>query len=260
MFKALFERSRNRLEYLCRWLGRPVPGDIARWDDRPIEDLLERLDGIAPDPAVAAAEADSLITTIRRYGVPLSATDTVTLRRFHAEFAAEGLELRFTSTGRRPRYYYPTLRQLILERDLGGQRAGYLASSAAWQVVKDLEDRDRVIPVVGNLAGSGAFPAIAREVTARGARVSALYVSNVEMYIWRDGTFPQFAATAARLPRDDRSLLIRSVFGGGFAQAHPRNRPPHVSTQLVQPLADFAAREARGWGSYWELVTAGNRN
>lgn len=257
MFKALFQRSRNRLEYLGRWTGRLVPQDVGRWDGASIDAILFTVDSLPVDST--GAETDSIIAAVRQYGVPLQVTDTATIRRFHAEFIRHGLDLRFTSTGRAPRYYYPTLRQLILERDLEGNRAGYLATEAAWRVVRDLEARDRIIPVVGDLAGSTAFPAIGREISARGERVSALYVSNVEMYLWRDGSFRAFATNAARLPRDSRSVIIRSFFGGGFGQSHPLNRPDHMSTQLVQTLDDFARRESRGWSSYWELVTLGNR-
>ena len=258
MFKALFERSRNRLEFLSRWTGRVVPADAGSWDSAPIEDILSRVDSQPVDPA--NSETDSILATIRRYGVPLTVGDTATIRRFHSEFISYGLDLRFTSTGRAPRYYYPTLRQLILERDLEGRQSSYLATDQGWRFVKELEGRDRVIPVVGNLAGSVAFPAIGREIATRGERVSALYVSNVEMYIWRDGTFGTFASNAARLPHDGRSVIIRSFFGGGFGgPSHPLNHAPYVSTQLVQLLDDFARREKDGWSSYWELVTLGNR-
>lgn len=257
MFKALFERSRNRFEFLSRWTGRVVPADAGSWDGAPIERILAAVDSLAVDGS--STGTDSLIATVRRYGVPLSVPDTETIRRFHGEFVRQGLDLRFTSTGRQPRFYYPTLRELILQRDLEGNQASYLASEDGWRFMKDLEARNRVIPVVGNLAGSTAFPAIGREVAARGERVSALYVSNVEMYLWRDQSFDTFAANAARLPRDERSVIIRSFFGGGFGQSHPLNRPPHFSTQLVQSLDDFARRESQGWSSYWELVTRGNR-
>jgi hypothetical protein len=259
LFKALFERSQNRLEYLARWTGRTVPANVAQWTGRPLEDILAAVDSLAVDNRVAIAEGDTLLTIIHGYGVPLSLTDTATIRRFHGEFIQSGLDLRFTSTGRQPRYYYPTLRQLILERDLEGRQASYLASEDAWRFLKSLQSRNRLIPVVGNLAGTSAFPAVSREIAARNERVAALYVSNVEMYLWRDGTFPKFAATAARLPRDARSVIIRSVFGSGFGQSHPLRRDPHYSTQLVQSLEDFATREARGWSSYWDLVTSGNR-
>jgi hypothetical protein len=257
MFKALFEQSQNRLEYLSRWTGRVVPPDVRRWDGAPIDSILAYVDSLPVDST--GAGTDSIIASVRRLRLPLLVSDTATIRRFHGEFIRNGLDLQFTSSGRAPRYYYPTLRQLILERDLEGNQAGYLANEESWRVVRDLEARDRIIPVVGNLAGSTAFPALGREIAARGERVSALYVSNVEMYLWRDDSFRVFATNAARLPRDGRSVIIRSFFGGGFGQSHPLNRPDHVSTQLVQTLDDFAEREARGWYSYWELVTLGNR-
>jgi hypothetical protein len=257
MFKALFQRSANRFEYLARWTGRIIPPGVRTWDGVSVDSILNYVDSLPVDPK--GSETDSIIATVRRFGIPLAMADTSTIRRFHNEFTRQGLDLRFTSSGRSPRYYYPTLRQLILERDLEGNKASYLASEDSWRFLKDLQGRNRVIPVVGNLAGSKAFPAISREISARNERVSALYVSNVEMYIWRDGSFATFAEHAARLPRNERSVIIRSFFGGGFGQSHPLNRPEHVSTQLVQTLDDFARRQEAGWNSYWELVTLGNR-
>ncbi len=257
MFKALFQRSSNRFEYLARWTGKVVPPDVRSRNGAPIDSILAWVDSLPVDPR--HSETDSILATVRRYGIPLAVIDTATIRRFHNEFVSQGLDLRFTSTGRVPRFFYPTLRQLILERDLDGNRASYLASEDGWRFLKDLEARDRVIPVTGNLAGTKAFPAITREISARRERVSALYVSNVEMYIWRDGSFATFAENATHLPRDERSVIIRSFFGGATGQSHPRAQPDHFSTQLVQTLDDFARRQSTGWSSYWELVTAGNR-
>jgi hypothetical protein len=257
MFKTLFQRSKNRLEYLARWTGRVVPADVRAWDSAPIDSILSYVDSLPMD--TTGGETDAIIATVMTYGIPLVTVDTSTIRRFHTEFAQQGLDLRFTSSGRPPRFYYPTLRQLILERDLEGNRASYLASEESWRFLKDLEARNRIIPVTGNIAGVKAFPAISREIAARKERVSALYVSNVEMYLWRDGSFATFAGHAVRLPRDERSVIIRSFFGGGFGQSHPRNQPDHFSTQLVQTMSDFARRESDGWSSYWELVTLGNR-
>jgi hypothetical protein len=260
LFRALFERSQNRLEYLCRWLGRAVPADVSDWRDRPVADIVAAVDAIPADPRTADATLEDLLRTVRGFGVPLADSDLMTIRRFHGEFARLGLDLRFTSVGRAPRPGYPDLRELILARDLDGEQVGYLSSHERWATVRALQRAGQVIPVVGNLGGSRAFPEIGREVAARGLTVSALYVSNVEMYLWRDGQFEQYAQTVASLPRSSRSVVIRSFFGGGFGQNHPLRVTGHLSTQLVQPMDDFAARWRRGgWGSYWELVTAGNR-
>jgi hypothetical protein len=260
LFKALFERSRNRYEFLSRWLGRPLPSDVESWTNRPIEAILARIDSLPPDETAAREEIVALLKAISRYGVPLTTVDSATIARFHEEFVRSGLEIRFSSTNRAPRFYYPTLRQLILERDLDGNQANYLASRERWDFLKDLEARNRLIPVVGNLAGNKAFPAIGHDVAARGERVAALYVSNVEMYLWRDGGFDSFARSAAALPRDSHSVIIRSFFGSGYGGRHPLSQPGHMSAQLVQPLDDFADRLKKGgWSSYWEVVTFGNR-
>jgi hypothetical protein len=199
-----------------------------------------------------------MLAAVRRYGVPLTPNDIETLTRFHTTFVREGLELRFTSFNRAPRPYYPTLRQLIRERDLSGRQAGYLALEKDFQFVKELHAAGRVIPVIGDFAGTKALPGIAREIAARGEKMSALYMSNVEFYLWRDGGFGAFAANVARLPRDARSVIIRSYFGGGYGDRHPMAQDGHFSVQLYQTMDDFTRRlNGPGWKSYWELVTEG---
>jgi hypothetical protein len=261
MFKALFERSRSRMDYLCRWLGRVPPPNLAAWDNRGIEDILDWIDSRPTDDQFVGTEQAGIIRAAQSTGIPLSAQDIATIKRFHSTFTREGLGLRFTSFNRGPRPYYPTLRQLILERDLDGKLASYLADEADWRYVKGLQSANRVIPVVGNLAGPHSLAAIGRDVTARGEKVAAIYTSNVEQDIWRVGSFPKFAESLKALPRSDggRSVIIRSYFGGGYGgQQHPLARGSYYSTQLLQTLDDFAARQRKGgWTSYWELVTAG---
>lgn len=260
MFKGLFARSGNRLEYLCRWLGRPVPADVAAWGDRPLADILAYLDRTPPDPAFAAAEQRAVLAEAVRSGVALSAKDHETIARFHGEFIREGLELRFTSFNRPPRPYYPTLRQLILERDMDGRPGSYLVREADFLFLKELHARGRIIPVVGNLAGNGALPALAEELAVRGTRLSALYTSNVEFYLWGDDTFDTYARNVARLPREPHAVIIRSWFGRQFGDQHPLAVPGYASAQLLQPVDDFVRRHgAGGWRSYRELVTRGAR-
>jgi hypothetical protein len=261
MFKALFERSRNRMDYLCRWLGRRPPENVEAWNTKSIEDIVGWIGARPPDEAFAATEQAGIVAAAKSTGIALSAQDVATIRRFHSAFVKDGLDLRFTSFNRGPRPYYPTLRQLILERDLDGRMASYLAREESWGFLKGLQVADRVIPVVGNLAGNHALSAIGRDVAARGEKVQAIYTSNVEQYIWRDGTFPHFAETVTRLPHDSRSAIIRSYFGGGYGgQGHPLAKSGHYSVQLVQTLDDFIGRHrSGGWGSYWELVTLGAR-
>ena len=257
MFRALFARSRNRAEYLALLLGRPVPPDVQRWSARPVVALVAYADSTPATDASAASARRVVLEEVKRSGVALSAADLATIERFHSAFIQAGLGLQFSSAGRTPRPYYPTLRQLVLERDLDGDQASYLASEADFQFVKALQRRGLVVPVVGNLAGDHALPTIGRFLRQRGERVSAFYTSNVEDYLMRDGSFARYARTVTELPRTRNSVIIRSYFGGGFRGAHPQAVPGYFSTQLLQSLDAFAARQARGgYASYRDLVMA----
>jgi hypothetical protein len=255
MFRSLFARSESRLEFLCQWLGRRCPPDLAAWRDRPVDDLARYLDDAPRDPALVRQVQAALVADARGSGLALSPADLATIRRFHDEFARDGLALRFTSHGRSPQAYYPTLRDLLLARDADGHQGSYLAADGDWRYVKALHAANRVIPVVGNLAGERALAGIARDVRASGDVVSAFYTSNVEYYLWGDGSFDAFARNVAALPRDARSVIIRSFFNR-FREPHPLAAPGHPSVQLLHRLDDFAARATRaGWPSYRALVT-----
>ena len=255
LFKALFARARNRAEYLALLLGRPVPRDVERWRTRSIDSLVAWIDRTPATDSSAAAARALVLASAPVFGVPLSEGDLATIERFHSAFIEAGLGLQFTSAGRGPRAYYPTLRQLLLERDLEGRAASYLASEASFAVVQELQRRDLVVPVVGNLAGNHALAAVGRLVRQRGERVSAFYVSNVEDYLFRDGSFGHYAETVSALPRDRNSVIIRSWFGR-FREPHPQTVAGFASTQLLQRMDDFAADAANDeYESYRDLTT-----
>lgn len=228
LFKALFSRSRTRVEYLARLTGRPVPADIETWRTAPIDRLIAHIDTSAGAPG-------PIDDAVARIGVPLSADDRATIDRFHRRFVADGLSLRFQSTGRPPQSYNPTFRDLLRETDATGRQGNYLADEDAFQFVKRLQARDLIIPVTGDLSGPSAVAAIAKLLAARGERMSAIYVSNVEFYLFGAGTFPDFMTNLGRLPRAPNSVVIRSVFGRFAAPA----RAGDASTSSVQPMAEL---------------------
>ena len=255
LYKALFEIARNRVEYLALLTGRAVPGDLAKWNRRSIDEVVGYIDGASPDADQFEATRAMVRAKLRAYGVPLNSAELETIGRIHRAFFDAGLDLRFTSLGRAPRPYYPTFRQLILEKDLTGRQGNYLAREEDYQFVKGLQTRNLVVPVVGNLAGDHALREIGRVAAERGEKISAFYVSNVEFYLMRDGSFDEFAATVRTLPRDARSVIIRSYFGGGFYGAHPQAVAGYYSTQLLQTISSFVREsEGHGYATYFDLV------
>lgn len=255
LYKALFELSETRADFLALLLGREAPPDPASWRDRSIEELVAWMDAQRLDPAVADRVRQRTDSAVATLGVPLSREDLATIGRFHGVFIRGGLDLRYRSYGRPPRPYYPTFRQLLLETDLTGEHANYLASAERYDVVRDLQRANRVIPVIGDLAGDYAMRSIGDTLRARGVRVTAFYTSNVEFYLYRAGTFDRFAAHVVTLPTTPNAVLIRSYFPSG-GDPHPHRVPGYWSTQSLQPVDAFVrAMAGGGFLSYRDLVT-----
>ena len=265
LFKAMFEVSRNRMEFLCLLYGRPVPDILTRWNDATLEDILTYLDITPRDTAGYPRNHAALMERVTRFGVPITDSERVTLRRFHDEFYDRGLDITFTSRGRPSRPGYPTERELYLATDLEGGKGSYLVSEERFRTVRDLERRDRVIPAVGDLAGPTAMKAIAGYLREINLPVSAFYLSNVEMYLFRGGTFPQFAENVKALPAGASSVLIRSYFGRGMwaprsdpAGTLPQVVPGQLSAQQLQTIHSFVQLTARPETvTYWDVLTVG---
>jgi hypothetical protein len=256
LFKALFTLSDDRVDFLAGLFGRAPPEPASNrprqaWRQASVRDLARFIDGAPATPASTAAALARVEAVVARFSVPLSRADRDTVARFHRAFIRAGLSLKFQSTGRAPLAYYPTYRDLLLETDRSGHEASYLASEEAFQFVKALQERDRVVPIVGNLAGDRALASIGRFMRDRGDRLAAFYTSNVELYLSQDGLLPRFLANVAGLPHDEHSVIIRSVFRTTVAESVPG----YVSASFARPVADLLDQHARGGiRGYWDLI------
>ena len=247
MYKSLFELSRNRLEFLLRLFGKPIPADVDAWSNRSIADILAYVNGVRPDSAAAQATRKASNEKILKFGVPLTAHDQEVLERYRAAFVAEGLETRFSSLGRNNRYDYPSFGRLLMETDRDGHRVSFVADEKAYQYVRTMELNNKIIPVVGNVAGDKAVRAIGAYATEHGLRVSAFYLSNVEQYlIGRDGGFDEYMKNLKTLPHDSTSVIIRSYFGRGMQ--HPLYLPSagNVSVSMIETMNSFLRAYAAG--------------
>jgi hypothetical protein len=195
------------------------------------------------------------MAALRRSGFPLSDADRATIARFHNAFIADGSALRFNSFGRAPQPYYPDFRRLVLETDRDRRQASFLSTEAAFRVVKDLQARNLIVPVVGNFGGNKALAEIAKWMTEHGERLSAFYTSNVEQYLYRDGGFEEFVASVERIPRRNQAVFIRSCFV--CRGAHSERLPGYNSVQLVQNVDAFLTMRKGGQlQQYFDLVMA----
>ncbi len=123
------------------------------------------------------------------------------------------LRFRYSSTRNTGRRDEPTYRDLMVAADRGGIQRSYLSSEEAFTFVKRLETDNLLVPLIGNFAGPRTIRAVADYLTMHGATVSMFYLSNVEEYLRRDGTWKTFCGNVSTLPVDQATTFIRSVRG-----------------------------------------------
>ena len=84
--------------------------------------------------------------------------------------------------------------------------------------------------------------------------MSAFYVSNVEFYLIRDGSFVDYVDNIRSLPRSPDSQFIRAYFSYGYP--HPAALPGHRSTLVRQNMNRFLELYDEGlFYDYWDLST-----
>ena len=186
------------------------------------------------------------------FGVALSADDLRTMAGFHQRFIDGGLTLRFQSAGRPPQWNYPTYGDMMVDRDASGRQGHFLATEDGFQYVRDLQARDLIIPLVGDLSGPSAIANVGKAIAARGDKLTAFYVSNVEFYLFGDGTYARFIANLKQVPHAGSAVIIRSFFGrSGVAPARAGDDSASQLQSIDDLLQSVAAGRVR---SYYDLA------
>ncbi|MCC7185084.1 MAG: hypothetical protein IT185_02500 [Acidobacteria bacterium] len=247
LYKALMEMSPTRAAFLSRLLSRELPADL------PTQASVTTLfAAFATAPASEKLFAETLAAVRTRlavaHGFDLSPADLSHFEYVLSSFYFAGAGLTYGNTGRAGRY--PSYQDLMTATDQAGKAHGYLASEANYGVVRDLQMRNLIVPVVGDFTGDKALRSVADYLTAKRAVVGVIYTSNVEQYLFQYGTWPAYYTNLGRMPIDDASTFIRSCFNS--CSSVPWSR----SAQLLDPvgllLKDVAAGHVR---SYYDLLT-----
>ena len=230
MYKALFELSSDRADFLSRLFSRRRPAGLdARSSVTALFDAYQQVD---PDAGLYDDNLRAVLDLLTRgHTLPLSDDDQAGVGRLMQAFRTAGPHDLKGSGDKNLTYV-----QAMTATDLTGTHQGYLASEENFQVVQALERRNLIVPVIGDFAGDKALASIGRYLTQRDAVVDVFYVSNVERYLFeRGGRQKPFYSNVASLPLSSSSVFIRSV-------------TRDISVRLGIPLPD-----ARG--NWWSLLS-----
>jgi len=241
-YKALFELSASRAEFLSRLFSRPRPRHLG-----PASQARELLEAFAIVPSSLDLYTANLrevrAQLLEVHGFGLGAEDLTALEHVSAAFFEAGPDLRYSLRGfRRPRPF-PSYAELMSATDDLGVARSYLASEPGYQVVRALQQNNLVIPVVGDFAGGKALRAVGTRLRTLGLTVTAFYASNVENYLFRRGDWRRFYENLGDLPLDRRSVLIRFA-PRGFGMY--RSGPGFDGGLVLDPITGLVAAFRRG--------------
>ncbi len=215
MYKALFEMSADRAEFVSKLFSKKRPEGLDRTSSA--MEIFAAYRGVETSEALYKGNLkaiDDLLVT--RHHFTLLDGDLTGVEYVYHAFFNFGPALNYSSTGGFGGRYQPTYADLMAATDEAGVSRSFLANEENFTFLKMLETKNLLVPVVGNFAGPKAIRAVGEYVKTKGATVSAFYLSNVEQYLYQDRIWNNFCRNVATLPLDASSTFIRSVRGGGF--------------------------------------------
>jgi hypothetical protein len=210
MYKALFELSADRADFVSRLLSRKRPDGLTTTSTA--AEIFNGFAAIEPNERFSTetlAAIRNQLVTVHRF--PMNGDDLMRIESIYRVFLLAGTKIQYSPYGSFGGTVQPTYADLMTATDQAGQARSYLATEQAFAFMKDLERRNAIVPVVGDFAGPKALRAIGDFARRRGSTISAFYVSNVEEYLRQDRTWQVFCANVGRLPMNAGSAFIRAV-------------------------------------------------
>jgi hypothetical protein len=223
LYKALFELSADRAEFVGRLFSRKRPDGLSTASTA--REIFTAYFGVETSEALYKENLKAVQDHYSvKHDIALTAEDLQGIKYVYDAFYEFGPNIQYSSTqgggGGRNQVTYA---ELMTATDGNSEARSYLATEEHFAFLKELHTRNLLVPVVGDFAGPKAIRSVGKYLKEAGAVVSAFYLSNVEQFLNQNGVWPKFCGSVASLPLDDTSTFIRSVRGGGFGQGFGLN-------------------------------------
>jgi hypothetical protein len=207
MYKALFEIAPDRAAFVSRLFSRKQPAGLATTASA--EQLFRAYDTIPADPQLFTQTLQAIKDRlIKERGFKPVGDDEQKIEMIFNVFrnGGPGMDYAFSSP-RRPVATLPSYYNLMVATDKQGKAWSYLASEENYRFVRDMQQKNLIVPLVGDFAGPKAIKAIGAYLKTHSASTRLFYISNVEDYL--QPSWANYLSNLAALPQDDSTLLIR---------------------------------------------------
>jgi hypothetical protein len=221
MFKAAFELSNDRADFISMLFAKPKPAVVE--SKAPIQQIWEAFAKIPTDKALTAKNHAAIVDRLKTHGFTLTEDEASQLDLVINAFVEYGPAIT-TNSGNRGRgggnsASFEDLTGWSL--DDTGHPQSFLSTDENYQFVKTLQDKNLVIPVTGDFGGPKALRSIGKYLHEHNGIVRAFYLSNVEQYLFMDGKSETFYENVATLPLNDASVFIRPYAMRQYAGPDP---------------------------------------
>jgi hypothetical protein len=211
MYKAMFEMSKDRADFISLLFSKPRPAGLEV--NTPIQSIWNAFFAVRTDTEMAAKNRTLVVDRLTKtHQFKFTEEESAQLDKILDAFVDYGPSITTNSGGGGGggRGNALTFADLTgWSADATGAAQSFLSTNENFQTVKSLEDRNLVIPVSGDFGGPKAIRAIGAYLSEHGTTVTAFYVSNVEQYLFMDTKENRFYENVAALPLTDGSVFIR---------------------------------------------------
>ena len=257
MYKALVEMSSDRADFLSKLFSRKRPENLGPTSTA--EELFTAYDGVEPSRQLFLQNLQAIKQQLQEHHkFKLSSEDEASIQYVYNSFYAGGPDLTYNGVGGGGvgRSRMPSYAELMEMTDEDGANRSYMGTEVNFKILQDFENRNLIVPVVGDFAGSKSMRAVATYLKDHDAFVSAFYVSNVEQYLFQQNDdWNRFYGNVAAFPIDATSTFIRSVFNGIAITYQPSGfglRSASLLSSIPELLKAFSAGEVR---TYYDVIS-----
>src|SRR6516164_4463503 len=169
IYKALFEMSADRAEFVSRLFSRPRPEGLTAKSS--VEEIFRAFSAVEATDTLYSRNMRTIVNQLTKtHQFTLSSADILRMQHIFNAIYVYGPTIQYSTTqsaGRRLTRE-PTYAELMLATDRGGFHHSYLATEEAFAYLKRFEADNLLIPIMGDFAGQKALASVGRYLAGRG--------------------------------------------------------------------------------------------
>jgi hypothetical protein len=246
LYKALFELSKDRVDFAFRLFSRTRPDELK--SNASVRELMGALQASNGNRNVYEENLKTIQDQLtKKHNFPLTDGDREGITWALSNYYKFGPGINYGSSlsagvppevvgvsNGRGGVNGATYESLMTADDGDNKNRSYLATEENFQIMKDLESRNLIVPVVGDFGGTKALRAVAKYLHSVDGKVSAFYVSNVEQFL-QGSLWDNFCRSVRSMPIDETSMFIRSGRGNPYTVNSTGGNVQNSSAAVMQP-------------------------